>query len=305
LPVWLLVRVFSEARHPLAPQCLVFDRRDQRLRVGNHRFNAVRYENTKASMPGYDYAQLNGFTVRSWTTSGSDSTTSTRVWAVAVEKTDGSTWDLYTTTGNTDAEDLKNRLAETVKLPPAGSWPTAPGRDAGEAESRLLRKTSGADGPVWSWNRPNHLVSGLFGLVLLGGMAAGFTLIALDTLFVVVIGDLVLVALAALLLKGLAEGFTSLRNFRALRLTRAALEVGLVPKSEPALFFAKKALIIQGIRHVRFAFSLHEKHRSRPLLELVGEQTFEVELEGLPFGEALYLEAALERELNRAGVAAD
>lgn len=137
------------------------------------------------------------------------------------------------------------------------------------------------------------------------GLAAGFTAIAARWLVLMLLGDLVFAAVLFLLAKGLKEGGVSWRNFRALRLTSSLLEVGLVSKIDTSRFTATTSLAVPGLRAVRFSFSLHEKQRSRPVLELVGDQVVRVELDGLPEGDAIALESDLERALKRAGATAE
>ena len=296
LPLWLMARVFAEALRPGSPQSLVFDQADSRLRVLNQRFDEQKYSADRLTLPGYAYSQLSGFALRSWMTSGSGDTTSTRVWIVTVEKLDGSVWDLFSTTSKNDAEALRQRLATTVALP--GAAPS--GETQASPTPKRWQKTGGSLGPVWFWSRPSHLVSTLLGLALVVGFASGFTVITARWLVIALLGDLVFAAVLFLLAKGLKEGGISWRNFRALRLTSSSLEVGLVPKSNLTSFVATTSLAVEGLRSVRFSFSLHEKQRARPVLELVGDQVLPVELEGLSAGDAIALQRELEAALTRA-----
>lgn len=126
IPCLVIITLLTGTRKPRAPQSFIFDNTAAMFRVWDKPWNAQAYALEALALPGYAYSQLEGFHLRSYTTSSSSdsgASHSTTHWVVCLRKIDGGLWDLHNSISKAGAEEFLTRLRATVELANAAGRP--------------------------------------------------------------------------------------------------------------------------------------------------------------------------------------
>jgi hypothetical protein len=226
----VLVSLASGGRKPKRPRCLVFDNSAAMFRVSDRDWDPQAYALAALDLPGYAYAQLSGFRLRSYTSSssssGNSSSRSTTHWVVCLLKADGGLWDLHDTISKADADSFLARIQSAVDL--------AAGRGQPQPDPVLperIRRVPVAGTTLYCWRNPSRFLGLFLGLAFMAFFVYFMVKIAADALPFLIFAGLVVAFITLVLVKGVWEGIISVRYWRCVRITGDTIHAGLVPKS--------------------------------------------------------------------------
>jgi hypothetical protein len=296
IPLFVLTSLFSGKKKPKEPQTLIFDNQSRRFCISEQAWDPQAYTTNALSLPAYGYDQLQEFRLRTYTTSSSSSSgssSSTTHYVACLIKKDGGIWDLHDSTSRRSSEDFLARVSSAVRLggnlgdPGTGQFTATP-----VLPSRILRIPV-AGSTLFCWTTASHFGGIIIGLLFIAGFLAIMLRVASDALPFLIFGGVIIGIFALVLLKGLWDGFVSLRYFHCLRLWGDSIHVGLVPKAllnagreadgsldrsfvpdSTAIdqaFKSQKKLDMRAVSRVQYSWRTADRRTLAPEILLIGE----------------------------------